>query len=238
MNITRATTRRVFMQEANAATLCCGFLGSGVSRRSRHPKPKPKSFAAVITVYENGKHADVLLGKILEGWKQDGGDGPALKLASMYVDQFTTRDLARAQSRKHNVPIFDRIEGALILGGDRIAVDGVISICEHGTQPYNQKQQHLYPRRRFFEQITNAFVIIQSTTRTRLTPTCKLTRQGSRRTTSGVSVPEMAKHSGHPAATQESFDIVALNQSPRTGPGDEAVRASEGDLPHGRRCHV
>src|SRR5438132_12475310 len=66
---------------------------------------KPNSVAAVITAYEKGLHADVLIGKILEGWKQDGGAGPALTLASMYVEQFAARDLARAMAKKYNVPL-------------------------------------------------------------------------------------------------------------------------------------
>ena len=102
-------------------------------------------------------HADVLIGKILEGWKQDGGVGPALTLASMYVDQFTDRDLALSMSKKYNVPLFDTIEKAITVGSDKIPVDGVISIGEHGTYPYNDKEQHLYPRRRFFEEITDTF---------------------------------------------------------------------------------
>src|SRR5262249_42359241 len=106
---------------------------------------------------EKGLHADVLLGKILEGWRYDGGAGPALKLASMYVDQFTPRDMARPMAAKHGVMIAETIEQAVTLGKNEIAVDGVISIGEHGDYPWNDKGQHLYPRRRFFAGIADAF---------------------------------------------------------------------------------
>jgi hypothetical protein len=146
-------TRRKWLAGAAAGALC----GGSAQALRAGGRVQPKSVAAVITAYEKGLHADVLLGKILEGWKQDGGPGPALKLVSMYVDQFPAGDLARSMSKKHSVLIFDKIEQALTLGGDRIAVDGVISIGEHGDYPYNDKGQHLYPRRRFFEGITAAF---------------------------------------------------------------------------------
>jgi len=118
---------------------------------------QPKSVAAVITVYSKNLHADLLIGKILEGWEQDGGPGPALTLASMYVDQFPENDLARPMAARYDVPVFDTIEEAVTVGGDRIPVDGVISVGEHGSYPWNDKQQHLYPRRRFFEEITDTF---------------------------------------------------------------------------------
>ena len=148
-------TRREWLSGVAAATVCGGF--------ARHANAvavtatKPKSVAAVITAYEKGLHADVLIGKILEGWKQDGGPGPALTLAAMYVEQFTDKDMARAMAKKYNVPLFDTIEKALTVGGDDIPVDGVISIGEHGDYPWNEKEQHLYPRRRFFEGITDTF---------------------------------------------------------------------------------
>lgn len=117
----------------------------------------PKLVAGIATVYHHNSHADVIFGKILEGWKQDGGPGPALKLASMYIDQFPDRDIARKMSKKHGVPIFDSIEKAITVGGARIPVDGVLSIGEHGDYPYNDQEQHLYPRRRFFSEICDTF---------------------------------------------------------------------------------
>ncbi|HBJ34394.1 MAG TPA: hypothetical protein DDZ51_06445, partial [Planctomycetaceae bacterium] len=116
----------------------------------------PKSVAAVVTIYRRDSHSDVILGKLLEGWLHDRGPGPALKLASLYVDQFPGDDIARSMCAKYAVPIFDSIEQALTLGGDAIAVDGVISIGEHGDYPHNAFGQHLYPRKRFFAAIADA----------------------------------------------------------------------------------
>jgi hypothetical protein len=110
-----------------------------------------------MTVYAPRLHADRLTGKILEGWSQGGGPGPNLKIASMYVDQFPEGDLSRKLSKKYGVPIFDTIEGAVTVGTRGIPVDGVLSIGEHGDYPWNEKKQHLYPRRRFFTEITAAF---------------------------------------------------------------------------------
>lgn len=120
-------------------------------------KMPTKSVAAAVTIYRAGSHADVILGKILEGWKQDGGKGPALTLAGVYIDQFPNDDMGRAICAKHGVPIFDSIEKAITLGQDRIAVDGVISIGEHGDYPINDFEQQLYPRRRFFAEIADTF---------------------------------------------------------------------------------
>jgi hypothetical protein len=152
-NNPHAITRRDWLAGAAGFAFSTGLHPYAVSADAG----KTKSVAAVITAYEKGLHADVLVGKILEGWRQDGGPGPALKLASMYVEQFTDKDMARSMARKYDVPLFDSIEKAVTVGTTRIPVDGVISIGEHGAYPSNAKGQVLYPRRRFFEAITDTF---------------------------------------------------------------------------------
>lgn len=117
--------------------------------------PEPKRVAAIITEYRLHSHADVIVGKILEGYNHDGGPGPDMKLASMYVDQFPEKEMSRELAKKHHFRIYETIGAALTLGGNQLAVDGVLCIGEHGKYPRNEKGQMLYPRRRFFEAVTD-----------------------------------------------------------------------------------
>jgi hypothetical protein len=120
--------------------------------------PPPKKVAAIVTEYRKWSHADVIVGKILEGFNYDNKEGPNLKLASMYVDQFPAdKDMSRDLAKKYKFTIYDSIEGALTLGGKELAVEGVLCIGEHGKYPTNDKGQILYPRRRFFEETCKVF---------------------------------------------------------------------------------
>ena len=116
-----------------------------------------KKVAAVVTVYTHWSHADVIVGKILEGFNYDGGAGPDLKLVSLYVDQFPEKDMSRVLAKKHGFTIYDTIADAVTLGGKNLAVDGVLIIGEHGKYPTNDRGQLLYPRRRFFEEVAKVF---------------------------------------------------------------------------------
>lgn len=131
-----------------------------MSAQQLNPKakpPKPKSVAAIVTVYHHLSHADVIVGKIIEGFNYDNKARPNLRVASLYVDQFPKNDMSRGIAKQYKIPMFDSIEGAVTLGQKRVAVDGVLSIGEHGNYPTNKRGQLLYPRRRFFEAATDVF---------------------------------------------------------------------------------
>ncbi len=119
--------------------------------------PDPKRIAAVVTEYRRHAHADVIVGKILEGYRHDRKAFPNLRLVSMYVDQFHERDMSKALAKQHNFTIHDNIADAVTLGHKEVAVDGVIIIGEHGKYPTNARGQIEYPRRRFFQAVTDVF---------------------------------------------------------------------------------
>ena len=118
---------------------------------------EPKKVAAIVTEYRLHSHADVIVGKILEGYLHDGGSGPSLRVVSMYVDQFPAADMSRDLAKKHQFKITETIANALTVGGKDLAVDGVLCIGEHGNYPKNDRGQVLYPRKRFFAEVTDVF---------------------------------------------------------------------------------
>ncbi len=119
---------------------------------------QPKKIAAIITEYRPNSHADVVVTKFLKGFPTDDGlIPPRTQIVSMYVDQFAENDMSRGLSAEFGVPIYPSIPKALTLGGDKLAVDGVLLIGEHGDYAWNEKDQHLYPRKYFMEQICGVF---------------------------------------------------------------------------------
>ena len=49
---------------------------------------QPKRIAAIVNEYRRHSHADLIVGKIFEGYLHDGKEFPKLQVVSMYVDQF------------------------------------------------------------------------------------------------------------------------------------------------------
>ena len=118
---------------------------------------KPR-VALVLTEYRGYSHADVIAGRLLQGHILGPEETywPRTQVVSMYVDQFPETDLSRGMAKQYGARIASTIDDALTLDSE-LAVDGVVIIGEHGDYPMNEKGQHMYPRRRFFEQVVRAF---------------------------------------------------------------------------------
>ena len=114
--------------------------------------------AAICTVYYPASHADAIVTKFLKGMSTDEGlYPPEVDVASLYIDHVLDSDIGMAMAREHDVPVFPSIRSALTLGGNKLAVDAVLLIGEHGDYPWNERERIVYPRRYFFEQIAGEF---------------------------------------------------------------------------------
>jgi hypothetical protein len=112
----------------------------------------------VITEYRPDSHADLRIGRLLEGYEFNGVKvAPRLELVSMYTDQVPKNDMSRAMSVKHGFKIYPTVAETLTLTTGKLAVDGVILIGEHGNYPTNEKGQKLYPRYELYKQVTEVF---------------------------------------------------------------------------------
>jgi len=144
----RPQTRRSWIQAAGALT-----AATAVSALLAAPSPRPR-IAAIFTELRFRSHAYNFLmnfmGKYLfRGQRVD----PGVDVVSFYADQFPTGDMAREASQRFNIPLFASIDQALCLGGQTLAVDGVLLIGEHGQYSTNELGQHMYPRKEFWDQI-------------------------------------------------------------------------------------
>lgn len=121
------------------------------------PAPK-KRVAAIVTEYRHNSHADVIVSRLLLTDTLDGkGQASSLELASLYTDQRPANDISRLLAASHRFPVYDRIADALTLGGEQLAVDGVLLIAEHGDYPRSPTGNTQYPKRRFFDEIAAVF---------------------------------------------------------------------------------
>ena len=118
----------------------------------------PKRIAAIVTEYRHNSHADVIVSRLLLTDTLDGkGKHPNLKLVSLYTDQVPKNDTSRKWARQFDVPIVGTVEQALTFGTDKLKVDGVLLIAEHGVYPKNATGNTIYPKRRLFDDIQKVF---------------------------------------------------------------------------------
>ena len=151
-----------FIKRRHFLTQCGAALAGGITLPNLFPAEAgnqvTKSVAAIVTAFPRNSHADVIVGRILTGYDLDGaGPYPALKVASLYLDQVPENDQGRRLAADHGVRLCRTIEEALTLGRRDLAVEGVLLIGEHGKYPTSETGQIMYPRRRFFEETVAVF---------------------------------------------------------------------------------
>jgi len=118
----------------------------------------PQRIAVITTVYKYLSHAQHEADRILVGYPHNGKwHRPDMKIVSLYVDQKPHDDLSEARAREFRFKVYPGVAETLRCGGDKLAVDGVMIIGEHGNYPRNEKGQILYPRYEFFKQCTDVF---------------------------------------------------------------------------------
>jgi hypothetical protein len=114
--------------------------------------------AVITTVYKYLSHAQHEADRILVGYPRDGKwHRPEMQIASLFVDQKPEGDLSEARAREFGFRVYPSVAEALRCGGDKLAVDAVMIIGEHGEYPRNERGQILYPRFEFFQQCVEVF---------------------------------------------------------------------------------
>ncbi len=142
-------SRRSFVASAAA-----GLLGASLLARADTAKSRRKKLAILTTEWRYGCHAWHMGERFLVGYPIGGKwHRPPLDVVAAYVDQTPANDLSRRRAQEFGFTLFPTIGQALRQGGERLAVDAVLLIGEHGKYPTNQFGQKLYPRYEFFKQV-------------------------------------------------------------------------------------
>jgi hypothetical protein len=124
-----------------------------------HDSSRRPRIAAVTPVYYKYSHSQHIVDRFLDGYGWEGRHHrPAMDVVSLYVEQVGANDLSRERAQRHpQMKIYPTIAEALTCGTNKLAVDGVLLIGEHGRFPVNEKGQQLYPRYEYFQQIVQVF---------------------------------------------------------------------------------
>ena len=120
---------------------------------------KRPRIAAIATIYHKYSHAQHIVDRFLEGYGWNSRHHyPPMDLVSLYVEQVKENDISKDRlERFPTMKGYPTIAEALTLGGEELAVDGILLIGEHGEYPSNEKGQRLYPRYEHFKQIVEVF---------------------------------------------------------------------------------
>ena len=145
-------TRRAFL-----GTLGVSLI-AGPQLWSAEPTAARKRLAVITTEWRYHSHAWHMAERFLAGYPVAGGwHKSPFEVVSAYVDQFPATDLSRSRAAEFGFTIYPSVAEAVRCGGDKLAVDAVLIIGEHGEYPKSQYEQTQYPRYEFFKQVTDVY---------------------------------------------------------------------------------
>jgi hypothetical protein len=146
-------SRRTFLHGT-----CAGLLSAPLAWSASADQPTRKKMAIVATEWRYLSHAWHMGERFLVGYPLNGKwHQPRLDVVSAYVDQTPEGDLSKKRAEEFGFKIYPNIAAAMRCGGDKLAVDAVLIIGEHGNYPQNDLGQKLYPRYEFFSQVVRVF---------------------------------------------------------------------------------
>jgi hypothetical protein len=141
-------TRRSFLATASFA------LGSAVHAA----EPAKRKLAVVTNVWTYRSHAWHMAERFLHGYPIKGKwHQPPFEVIAAYVDQKPEGDLSADRAKEFGFTIYPTVEEAVRRGGEKLAVDAVLVIGEHGNHPKNEFGQIQYPRYQYFKKITDVY---------------------------------------------------------------------------------
>jgi hypothetical protein len=147
-------TRREFLATSGSALAAAGLPPAAKANADR---PR-KRLALVTTLWIYQSHAQHIGDRFLVGYPQEGvWHKPEMEIVSSYVGQKPAGDLSAERAKSFGLGVYPTIAQALRCGGDKLAVDGILIVGEHGNYPHNAKGQILYPRYEFFKQCVEVF---------------------------------------------------------------------------------
>jgi len=151
-------SRRDFLSYSLATSaLSSGLISSPSPAADSSQQPARPRVAVVLTWMVHRSHAHVLMENFLNPVLFNGKlVDPGVDVVSMYVDQFPKgSDMARGVAKSHKIPLYDSIRGALTQGGDKLDVDAVLVIGEHGQYEQTKYGIDKYPRKEWFDECTS-----------------------------------------------------------------------------------
>jgi hypothetical protein len=134
------------------------LIGSAWAGAAEPTSENRKKLAIVTTEWRYRSHAWHMGERFLVGYPREGRwHRPPFDVVTAYVDQHPDGDLSRQRADEFGFKLASTIADALRAGGDKLAVDAVLIIGEHGNYPKNDIGQKQYPRYEFFKQVTDVF---------------------------------------------------------------------------------